>query len=63
MADTSSFVSPARIQILLVPIHPIKKARFEQYSNLIRSFDRIQLSDVPPDPRGERGERNFELNF
>lgn len=59
--DTSSFIAPARISVLLVPIHPIKRAKFEQYANLIRGFGRIDLSDVPPDTRGERGEPSILL--
>jgi hypothetical protein len=55
MADTASFISPARIKVLLVPIHPIKRAKFERYSDLIRNYGRIQLADVPADIRGERG--------
>lgn len=54
--DTSSFIKPAQIQVLLVPIHPIKRARFDKYADLIRGFNRILLADVPPDARGERGE-------
>lgn len=53
--DTTSFIKPAQIAILLVPIHPIKRAKFERYADLIRGFSKIPLSDVPPDPRGERG--------
>lgn len=54
--DTSAFIAPARISVLLVPIHPVKRSKFEQYANLIRGFSRIDLSDIPPDSRGERGE-------
>jgi hypothetical protein len=54
--DTSAFIAPARISVLLVPIHPIKRSKFEQYASRIRGFSRIDLSDVPPDSRGERGE-------
>ncbi|GAA6003089.1 hypothetical protein JCM10207_001980 [Rhodosporidiobolus poonsookiae] len=45
---------PAKVQILLVPVHPIKKSRFERYVQLLRRFERIPLADVPPDRRGER---------
>lgn len=55
MADTSSFIAPARIQVLLVPVSPISRARFEHFANQIRAFSRIQLADVPPDSRGSRG--------
>ncbi|BGP16900.1 hypothetical protein JCM10213v2_004908 [Rhodosporidiobolus nylandii] len=52
--DLSTFVQPAKIQILLVPIHPIKRSKFDRYVQLIRGFERIPLADVPPDRRGER---------
>ncbi|GAA5872900.1 hypothetical protein JCM8547_003260 [Rhodosporidiobolus lusitaniae] len=50
----SAFLQPARIQILLVPVHPIKRTRFDRHVQLLRRFDRIPLADVPPDRRGDR---------
>lgn len=56
LADhAASFIKPAQISILLVPVHPIKRHKFERYADLIRRFSKIPLSDVPSDPRGERG--------
>ncbi|SCZ89502.1 BZ3500_MvSof-1268-A1-R1_Chr9g10432 [Microbotryum saponariae] len=52
--DPSAFVAPARIGVLLVPLHPIKRARFQQYADQIRAFDSIELSQVPVDNRGDR---------
>ncbi|GAA5925915.1 hypothetical protein JCM1841_004039 [Sporobolomyces salmonicolor] len=52
--DHTAFIQPARIQILLVPLHPIKRSKFERYAQLIRGFGKIPLADVPPDRRGER---------
>ncbi|GAA5864034.1 hypothetical protein JCM1840_000679 [Sporobolomyces johnsonii] len=52
--DHTAFTQPARIQILLVPVHPIKRSKFERYAQLIRGFGKIPLADVPPDRRGER---------
>ncbi|GAA5876487.1 hypothetical protein JCM16303_003552 [Sporobolomyces ruberrimus] len=40
--------------ILLVPVHPIKRSKFERYAKLVTKFERIALADVPPDRRGER---------
>ncbi|GAA5826496.1 hypothetical protein JCM11251_002398 [Rhodosporidiobolus azoricus] len=49
-----SFIQPAKIQILLVPVHPIKRSRFDRHVQLLKQFERIPLSDVPPDRRGDR---------
>ncbi|GAA6044610.1 hypothetical protein JCM8097_006453 [Rhodosporidiobolus ruineniae] len=54
MDALTSFIQPARIQILLVPVHPIKRSKFERYVQLLRRFERIPLADVPPDRRGDR---------
>ncbi|KAM0753107.1 Trs120-domain-containing protein [Meredithblackwellia eburnea MCA 4105] len=54
LADPSSFLKPAELVVLLVPVHPIKRSKFERYVQLIRKFSKIPLSEVPPDPRGER---------
>ncbi|GAA5936717.1 TRAPPII-specific subunit TRS120 [Sporobolomyces koalae] len=45
---------PALIQILLVPVHPIKRSKFERYARQVSQFDKVALADVPPDRRGER---------
>ncbi|SCV69753.1 BQ2448_1147 [Microbotryum intermedium] len=52
--DPSAFVAPARIGVLLVPLHPIKRSRFQHYADQIRAYDSIELSQVPVDSRGER---------
>ncbi|GAA5896374.1 hypothetical protein JCM6882_000998 [Rhodosporidiobolus microsporus] len=49
-----SFIQPAKIQILLVPVHPIKRSRFERHVQVLKQFERIPLADVPPDRRGDR---------
>ncbi|GAA5989707.1 hypothetical protein JCM5350_007364 [Sporobolomyces pararoseus] len=50
----TTFTAPARIQILLVPVHPIKRSKFEKFAQLVTKFERVPLADVPPDRRGER---------
>ncbi|GAA6025577.1 hypothetical protein JCM11491_005997 [Sporobolomyces phaffii] len=50
----AAFSAPARIQILLVPVHPITRNKFRQYADLVATFDRVALADVPPDRRGDR---------
>lgn len=48
--------------MLLVPVHPIKRAKFDQYARLLRQQTVVPLSDVPPDPRGDRGELLMRLS-
>ncbi|GJN91136.1 hypothetical protein Rhopal_004154-T1 [Rhodotorula paludigena] len=49
-----SFIAPARLQVLLVPVHPIKRSKYDRHAELIKRFSSIPLADVPPDRRGER---------
>ncbi|KAM0789161.1 hypothetical protein ACM66B_000010 [Microbotryomycetes sp. NB124-2] len=52
--DPSAFSDAARINVLLVPVHPIKRRTFEQHVKQLSAFDRVPLADVPADPRGDR---------
>lgn len=54
MSDSLSFQLPFHNSILLVPLTPISRSTYNHYASIIRSFHRIRLSDIPPDPRGER---------
>lgn len=47
-----SLGSNATIQVLLVPVQPVKRTSYAQLAALIRNFTRIRLRDVPTDPRG-----------
>ncbi|KIO28174.1 hypothetical protein M407DRAFT_72139 [Tulasnella calospora MUT 4182] len=49
--DGMSFASLAQIKILLLPVGRISQQSFEQWANLIRSFDHIRLDEIPPDTR------------
>ncbi|KWU44001.1 hypothetical protein RHOSPDRAFT_34430 [Rhodotorula sp. JG-1b] len=49
-----SFIQPAKLQVLVVPVHPIKRATFEQYVQLVKQYAAVPLADVPPDRRGDR---------
>ncbi|GAA5987807.1 hypothetical protein JCM10908_007223 [Rhodotorula pacifica] len=49
-----SFIQPAKLQVLVVPVHPIKRATFEQHVKLVTQYATVQLADVPPDRRGDR---------
>lgn len=51
-----SFIQPAKVQVLVVPVHPIKRATFERHVQLVKQYATVPLADVPPDRRGERGE-------
>ncbi|CAG8545619.1 14541_t:CDS:2 [Dentiscutata erythropus] len=50
--DPLIFTAPARIRILLVPVHPIKAATFHQKVELVKNHTIVKLGDVPPDMRG-----------
>ncbi|CAG8557002.1 9111_t:CDS:2 [Cetraspora pellucida] len=50
--DPLMFTAPARIRILLVPVHPIKAATFHQKVELVKNYTIVKLGDVPPDMRG-----------
>lgn len=57
MDSSSSFLAPAQLRVLLLPIHPIKRSKFQQYAQRIRELgSKVALSDVPRDIRGDRGE-------
>ncbi|KAK4051457.1 hypothetical protein OIV83_002941 [Microbotryomycetes sp. JL201] len=45
---------PISINVLLVPVHPIKRKTFERHVRQLSAFNRIPLADVPADPRGNR---------
>ena len=49
---TLSFAFVAQIQVLLVPIQPIKRATYAKHCALVRSIARIPIRDIPTDPRG-----------
>ncbi|CAG8455040.1 13226_t:CDS:10 [Acaulospora morrowiae] len=50
--DPLLFTAPARIRILLVPVHPIKATTFRQKVELVKKFTVVKLGDVTPDMRG-----------
>lgn len=53
--DIHSFASLAQVRILVLPVGSISKASFEKWAAEIRSFEHIQLGDIPQDNRDERG--------
>ncbi|CAI2177789.1 1503_t:CDS:10 [Funneliformis geosporum] len=50
--DPLLFTAPARIRILLVPVHPIKATTFHKHVQLVKNFNVVRLGDVTPDMRG-----------
>lgn len=49
-----SLIDYARIRIILVPVHPIKKETFQYYVDLISKFSVVSLGDLtPPDPKAQ----------
>ncbi|BGP40785.1 hypothetical protein JCM10449v2_004750 [Rhodotorula kratochvilovae] len=54
VAGLDAFTQPAKLQILLVPVHPIKRSKFDRHVQQLRRFASIPLAEVPPDRRGER---------
>ncbi|CAG8555401.1 15541_t:CDS:10 [Funneliformis mosseae] len=50
--DPLLFTAPARIRILLVPVHPIKAPTFHKHVQLVKNFNVVRLGDVTPDMRG-----------
>ena len=53
--DQDVFASLARICILLLPVGSISKSDFERWAEEINHLNEIRLSDIPSDPREERG--------
>ncbi|CAB4432069.1 unnamed protein product [Rhizophagus irregularis] len=50
--DPLLFTAPARIRVLLVPVHPIKAPTFHRHVQLVKNFNVVRLGDVTPDMRG-----------
>lgn len=51
-----SFVSPAKIRILLTPAGPdVSPADFEQWAANVRSFETIRIADLPSSQTGRAG--------
>jgi hypothetical protein len=52
METSQTFLDLARIRILVLPVLPISKAKFEKYRALISSFDSVSCGDLTPDLSG-----------
>ncbi|BGP55929.1 hypothetical protein JCM8202v2_003536 [Rhodotorula sphaerocarpa] len=51
---SASFIQPAKLQVLVVPVHPIRRDVFERHVQLVRQHATVPLAEVPPDKRGDR---------
>lgn len=61
--DASPFASLAQLNILIIPVGPIRRSAFEKYAGLVQSFENIRLGDIPPDPREDKSKhRNIVLD-
>ncbi|CAG8433855.1 6997_t:CDS:10 [Diversispora eburnea] len=56
--DPLIFTAPARIRVLLVPVHPIKASTFHKKVELVKKFSVVKLGDVTPDMRGDHSFSN-----
>ncbi|CAG8618520.1 14392_t:CDS:2, partial [Dentiscutata heterogama] len=52
--DPLIFTAPARIRILLVPVHPIKAATFHQKVELVKNYTIVKLGDFPREQLEEK---------
>ena len=49
---TASFLGPAQIKVIVVPVHPIRKDTFQLYVHLLSQFKSVCLGDLtPPDSK------------
>lgn len=46
LLDPLSYTAPSRLRVLLLPLRPIKKARFSLLCDIIRSANVVRLDDV-----------------
>jgi trafficking protein particle complex subunit 9 len=56
------FASLGHVRILVIPVGNIRKQAFDEWANLIRSFETIRLGDIPPDGRDDHGVQSFWLS-
>ncbi|KAJ3210402.1 hypothetical protein HDU67_005353 [Dinochytrium kinnereticum] len=55
-------IHPARIRVLLVPVHPIKRDTFRRYVDLISQFCVVSVADLSP-PAGVSSSSKFLENL
>lgn len=59
--DAYSFAAPSRVKVLVVPVGRIKRSRFLECVERLRSVNDIKLGDVSPDSRGSRSTAIFAM--
>ena len=52
--DSLSFVAPARVEVLIIPVGRIKRSRFLSFLSRLRQENVVRLGDVSPDGRPHR---------
>lgn len=52
--DPTSFARHATLDVLLLPVQPIKRTTYSSHCAQIRQYSRIAVRDVPSDNRGDR---------
>ena len=53
--DTHPFASLAHVRILLLPVGLIPQASYDTFSQEIRSFETLRLSEIPANTKDGRG--------
>lgn len=53
--ESTPYASLGCIRVLLVPVGSIKRATFQKWSDIIKSFEHVRLGDIPPDGREDKG--------
>lgn len=47
-------IAPARVRVLALPVHRIKRSRFMTFFNALAAISEVRLGDVSADPRPDR---------
>ena len=46
--ESSPFAALARLKVLIVPVGDIPRTKFEEWATVVRRFESIPLSEIPP---------------
>ncbi|KZT42062.1 hypothetical protein SISSUDRAFT_980977 [Sistotremastrum suecicum HHB10207 ss-3] len=52
--ESTPYASLGCIRVLLVPVGSIRRATFQKWSEIIKSFEHVRLGDIPPDGREDK---------
>ena len=59
--DSFSFVAPARVKLLLVPVGRIKQSRFSNFVGRLQSNNVVRLGDISPTSRPNKSKLLFSF--